>query len=301
MRILHLSDTHVRRATGPDGRGVDARASLRQILRDCAEVPRLDVLVITGDVADDGSREAYADVRDLVNGFARDRGIPAILSTGNHDERHAFTEVLGHGHLETTDPVRLEHAGEERAAATLIGGHRIVTLDSLVPGKGYGRIGPAQLAWLRDLLAEPAAAGTVLAFHHPPIALPGVEVQHALGLQNPDDLAETIRDSDVRAVLCGHFHLQLSGFLGSVPVWVTPGVVNRVDLTATPGTERTVRGASATLVDLDGPLFHTLHARDPRVGETIHEAGAGEMAAVIAELGPGYDRSTPGPRASTAR
>jgi 3',5'-cyclic AMP phosphodiesterase CpdA len=289
MRILHLSDTHVRRATGADGRGVDARASLRQILRDCAEVPRLDALVVTGDLADDGSREAYADVRDLVHGFARARGIPVILSTGNHDERHAFTQVLGDGHLETTDTVRMESADDERVAASLVGGCRIVTLDSLVPGKGYGRIGPAQLAWLRDLLAEPAPAGTVLAFHHPPIALPGVEVQHALGLQNPDDLAEAIRDSDVRVVLCGHFHLQLFGMLESVPVWVTPGVVNRVDLTATPGTERTIRGASATLVELGGPsspLFHTLHARDPQVGETIHEADAEEMAAIIAKLGP---------------
>ncbi len=289
MRILHLSDTHVRRATGVDGRGVDARASLRRILRDCAEVPGLDALVVTGDVADDGSREAYADVRNLVGAFARERGIPAILSTGNHDERHAFTEVLGCGHLETAGTVRLESADEERAAASLVGGYRIVTLDSLVPGKGYGRISAAQLDWLRDVLAEPAPAGTVLAFHHPPIAVAGVEVQRALGLRNPHELAETIRDSDVRVMLCGHFHLQLFGMLESVPVWVTPGVVNRVDLTATPGTERTIKGASATLVELGGPsspLFHTLHARDPQIGETVHEADAEEMAAVIAELGP---------------
>jgi len=77
--------------------------------------------------------------------------------------------------------------------------------------------------------------------------------------------------------------------LGSVPVWVTPGVVTRIDLTATPGTERAVKGASASLVDLGGPhstVFHTLHARDPHLGQTAYEADAMEMATVIAKLGP---------------
>jgi Icc protein len=287
MRILHLSDTHVRRATGPDGRGVDARESLRLMLRDCADVPAIDVLVVTGDVADDGSREAYADVRDLVETFTRERDIPAILSTGNHDERHAFTQVLGVGHRDPA--VHLESADGERAAASLINGFRFVTLDSLVPGKGYGRISPAQLTWLRDLLATPSPYGTVLAFHHPPIALPGVEIQRALGLQNPSDLSDAITGTDVRLILCGHFHLQLSGMLTGVPVWVTPGVVNRIDLTARTGTERTVRGASASVIDLTdprSPIFHTLHARDPRTGETLHEAGAAEVAEIIAKLGP---------------
>jgi hypothetical protein len=51
-------------------------------------------------------------------------------------------------------------------------------------------------------------------------------------------------------------------------------VVSRGDLTAAPGTERVVRGASASLVELGGaagPMFHTFHARDPRAHETVYE------------------------------
>jgi Icc protein len=217
----------------------------------------------------------------------RERDIPAILTTGNHDERHAFTQVLGTGHREPT--TYLESADGERAAVSLIDGFRFVTLDSLVPGKGYGRIGPVQLSWLRDVLDTPSPYGTILAFHHPPIAVPGVDIQRALGLQNPSELAGTLTGSDVRLILCGHFHLQLSGFLSGVPVWVTPGVVNRVDLTARPGTERILRGASASLIDLtatEPPIFHTMHARDPRIGQTLHEADAAEVAEIIAKLGP---------------
>ena len=68
MRILHLSDTHLTQMTGPDGDGVDTRQSLRRILHDCRELPGLDAVVVTGDVADDGSREAYTDALELVGG-----------------------------------------------------------------------------------------------------------------------------------------------------------------------------------------------------------------------------------------
>ncbi|GAA2658537.1 metallophosphoesterase [Paractinoplanes durhamensis] len=289
LRILHLSDTHLTRAHGLDSDGVDTRASLRRILDDCREIPGLDVVVVTGDIADDGSPEAYTETRDLVVAFARARRVPVLFSTGNHDERTAFTAVLGSGHVDAAGrdrPVaQFGGADGERAAVTMVSGYRIITLDSLVPGKSYGRISEAQLAWLRGVLAQPAPYATILAFHHPPVAVPGVAVQAALGLRNGSELADAIAATDVRLILCGHFHLQLFGMLASVPVWVTPGVVTRIDLTATPGTERAVKGASASLVDLGGPhspLFHTLHARDPYAGETAYEADATEMTAIIA-------------------
>jgi hypothetical protein len=108
-------------------------------------------------------------------------------------------------------------------------------------------------------------------------------------LQNAAALRTAIEHSDVRVVLCGHFHHQMTGRLGATQVVVTPGVVNRIDLTAARGTERAVVGASATVVELDGPhspLSYVLHARDPRTGRTVYELDADELAGVIAELGP---------------
>jgi 3',5'-cyclic AMP phosphodiesterase CpdA len=228
----------------------------------------------------------------MIGTFARVRVIPAIFSTGNHDERHAFTEVLGSGHRDATGADRpvaeLESAAGERAAASIVDGVRVITLDTLVPDKAYGQVSDVQLDWLRGLLTTGAPHGSILAFHHPPIGLPGVETHRALGLQNGADLAGVIRGTDVRLILCGHFHLQLSGLLGTTPVWVTPGVVSRIDLTGPPGTVRTVRGPGATLIDLSAaaPVFHTLHARDPQAGALLHEADATEVAELIAKLGP---------------
>ena len=275
MRILHLSDTHLTREPGPNADGIDTRRTLERLLNDCSGVAGLDAVLVTGDVADDGAPAAYADARALVGEFAEARGIPVLWTTGNHDDRKAFADELGFPEADFL------------AAVTEVKGHRVITLDTLVPGKAYGWLGEAQLAWLRSVLATPAPAGTVLAFHHPPIAL-DVDVQQKLNLLDAADLAAAVQGTDVRLILTGHFHLQLFGLLDNVPVWVTPGVVNRIDLTGPPGAERAVRGASATLVDLSSPgspLLHVLHARDPRAGELAHETAPDLMARVIAELG----------------
>jgi len=50
--------------------------------------------VVSGDVADDGSPEAYAAAAGLVGGFARSHGARQVYCTGNHDDRAGFAEVL---------------------------------------------------------------------------------------------------------------------------------------------------------------------------------------------------------------
>ncbi|WP_436533305.1 metallophosphoesterase [Actinoplanes sp. HUAS TT8] len=273
MRLLHLSDTHLTREAEPNPYGIDPAESLRRILRDCSELPGVDAILVSGDVADDGTPEAYAQAFELIG----NREVPAFFTTGNHDERGAFAAVLGCGHPK---PVA-EFDGPERAAVSLIEGYRLVTLDSLIPGKTYGRISARQLDWLREILTEPAPEGTVVAFHHPPVIVPGHRVQEWAGLRNGDELAAVLTGTDVRLILCGHFHLQLFGMFAGAPLWVTPGVVNRIDLTGTPGVDRFVKGASATLIDLGGPhspVLHTLHARDPEMGRTAYEVDFREVS-----------------------
>jgi Icc protein len=283
VRILHLSDCHIPRSRGIGSAGVDARVTLTQLLTDCQHLERIDLVVVSGDVSDDGSREGYASALELIGRFARDRGVPQVYCTGNHDDRDAFAAVLGSGHLdqggEQTGYLAPSAVGE-RAAVSEVGGYRVITLDSLVPGQVHGWISEAQLAWLREILAQPSEAGSVLVLHHPPIALDH-GWRKSVGLQNAAGLCAAIEGSDVQVILCGHFHAQITGRLGSVPVWVGPGIITRMDLTAPPRISRAVRGAAATVVDLGGPhspMFHLLHARDPRAGQTVYliDAMSGE-------------------------
>ncbi|RRS00383.1 metallophosphoesterase [Glycomyces terrestris] len=285
MRVLQLSDTHLTGDGALHRTGVDAAAALRGLLAHLAPLRRVDLVVVTGDIADDGSPAAYRLARDLIGAYAAERGAPLVLTTGNADDRTAFTDVLGSGHL---GPDLREAAldavhSPERAAATVLDGVRVVTLDTLVPGKVHGRIGAAQLTWLRGLLAVPAPRGTVLAFHHPPIRFPNA-VQEPPTLANPRDLADAIDGTDVRVVLTGHYHLQLAGRLGPAAVWTGPAVVNRRDLSCGDEAVRYVSGSAATLIDLadlDAPVFHTLQA-----GDTIAETGGERLREALRHTSP---------------
>lgn len=284
-RILHLSDTHVS-ATGPDEDGVDAVASLELMLRDARHVPGLDLVVVSGDVADDGSAEGCTAVRERVARFAAGRGIPHVYSTGNHDSRPGFAAALGSGHLAADGSDRgelMDAARDTRAAVSRVGGLRVVTLDSLVPGRTHGHLDEDQLGWLADLLATPADDGTVVVLHHPPLVPPALSWLRPVVLQDIEALGAVVRGRDVRVILTGHLHFQVSGSLAGVPVQVTPGVVTRIDTTAPTGLVRGVLGAGCTVVDVGGPgelSCHVLAARDPRAGEQVYlfDAATGDDA-----------------------
>lgn len=87
--------------------------------------------------------------------------------------------------LPEPDSVLESGASERAAVSTVADGWRFVTLDSLVPGHIHGQLSRAQLDWLRDVLREPAAQGTVLALHHPPISLDMSSTQAVFGLRDP--------------------------------------------------------------------------------------------------------------------
>lgn len=274
-RVLHLSDTHVA-ANGIDEDGVDALASLERLLVDARHVPDLDLVVVSGDVSDDGSVAGCRAVLDRVAAFAGARGIPHVYCTGNHDARDSFREVLQTGHLDADGDnvgTPLVDSASSCAAVSHVGGLRVITLDSLVPGHTHGVVSVEQLTALTSILSSTSNRGTLLVLHHPPLTLASHPHVRTVVLRNIPDLAAVVAGSDVRAVLTGHLHFQAMGFLREIPVWVTPGVVTRIDTSSAPHLVRGVLGASATVVDLpdhNSPTFHLLTARDPRAGEEVY-------------------------------
>ncbi|MFC7403726.1 metallophosphoesterase [Georgenia alba] len=257
VRILHLSDTHFL----AEGRhnGVDTLAATERVLAACSELEPPDVVVVSGDVSEDGTPESYELARSVIGSWAHGVGAPAIFAVGNHDRRAPFRAVLGDGHLASFsdihgDAEEVRHGPRTDApvdGVSIHDGLRVVTLDTSVPGAGRGELAPASLAWLREVLAEPAPRGTVIVLHHPPLH-PATRLHEAIRLRRPEALVEAVTGTDVRVMLAGHYHHAMTGVLSGIPVVVTPGVTNRTETLVRYGTERAVRGSAATLVEL-GP------------------------------------------------
>lgn len=268
MRILHLSDTHLM-APGefhnPDfNGGTDPAQMLTDALHRLRHLDRLDLVVVSGDVSDDGTVDSYQLGARLIGGWARERGAEVVWAVGNHDERGAFRRVLGNGVAGAVPDEGLPAGGHPGEApvygVTTVAGRRVVTVDSQVSGRIEGRVDAGQLAWLRGVLAQPAG-GTVLVCHHPPIA-PHTPLHHGIELQNPAELLDVLAGSDVELILSGHYHhpviesVTVAGGDGgtgtgprSVPVLVSHGIINTSDLLCEPGWEQSMRTSGALLVE----------------------------------------------------
>lgn len=266
LRILHLSDTHLMDAGVLHQGTVDTVAAYSFTLESFANAGPLDLVVLSGDMSDDGSPASYRTLRSLTGDFAARHGAVAIYAMGNHDQRTGFREVLGNGHHDSgsgSNNSGSNNSGalsgvELAAEAPIVGishvaGYRIITVDSSVPGRTHGFVDGEQLAWLRAELATSYGHGTVVVIHHPPVE-PVTALHHGIELMNADQLAEALAGTDTVAILSGHYHHHLSDVLAAgssrIPVVVTSGIVNSNDVMAAPGHERAVAGSGGTLITI---------------------------------------------------
>jgi 3',5'-cyclic-AMP phosphodiesterase len=232
LRILHLSDSHLFGDDSLQYDQVDTLAALQRVLERAGTLDRTDAVVLSGDLSNDGSAQSYRRLRALVEPWGAAHGSAAVYAMGNHDLPAGFEEVLG-----------------DREGVTTLRGFRIVCVDSSVPGAGFGELRPAQLDWLREVLQTPAPNGTVLVLHHPPVPA-ATALLAALELRNPEQLLEVCRGTDVRLILCGHYHHPMAAEFGGIPVVVAPGIANTSDALAPAGTERATVGSGFAVVEL---------------------------------------------------
>jgi 3',5'-cyclic-AMP phosphodiesterase len=245
--VVQLSDPHVP-ADGFLFDRVDAIARVQASVEMIAAAGcSPDVLVLSGDVADQGAAEAYVRLRPVIDAALQRFGAKLLVAPGNHDDVALLsTHLLGRN----PEPGPLDEI-------VRVGGLRVIGLDSSVRGAVHGELGDMQLHALADELAEPAADGTVLVVHHPPI-WSTTPTSQLVALREPQRLAAVIRNTDVRLVLSGHTHRVSAGTLTGVPVWVSPSTGSHADVFAGNGF-RGHAGGGFTRVDIldDGEIIAT--------------------------------------------
>ncbi|MFJ7748786.1 phosphodiesterase [Arthrobacter sp. NPDC097144] len=262
--ILHLSDTHLVAGPDPLYGAVDSRARLAEIftrLETSGQKP--EAIVFTGDLADKGEPQAYANLRDIVVPVAERMGARLIWAMGNHDNREHFKSALLD---EAPDMAPVDRV-------YMVNGLRIITLDSTVPGYHHGELSGAQLDWLRDVLKTPAPDGTILALHHPPV--PSVQDLTVLvELRHQRDLAAALKGSDVRSIIAGHLHYSTFATFAGIPVSVASATCYTQDL-STPGSRGQDAGQGFNMVHVYADsVVHSVVplAADKTVGERVDEA-----------------------------
>lgn len=194
IRILQITDTHLFTGKHETLLGVNTWASFNAVLNAvAAENCHYDLIVATGDLAQDHSVEAY---QHFAEGIAR-LAAPCVWLPGNHDYQPAMFTTLAASGI----------AGQKQV---LIGDRwQAVLLDSQVFGVPHGELSDYQLEWLECAMAAEPQRHTLILLHHPPLPS-GCSWLDQHSLRNPHMLDTVLQRYPLaKTLLCGHIHQEL--------------------------------------------------------------------------------------------
>ncbi|TRW80351.1 phosphodiesterase [Mycolicibacterium sp. 018/SC-01/001] len=255
MLIAQLSDLHIRPA-GTLYHGVtDSNQALADAIEHVLGVDRRpDLVLLTGDLVDEGRPEEYQTLRHILTSLT----IPHLVIPGNHDDRENLRAAFSdHPYLPRSGP--LHFCVDDHPV-------RIIGLDSTVPGDHHGHIDRNGLEWLGDALASDTNKPTIVMLHHPPVRS-GISYMDEYRYFDGAELCSVIeRFDNVEIVLCGHVHRPMMRRWANTVLCTSPSTATQIDLALT----RTEPSSHA------GPRGYMLHLWNPDDGLISHLCHIGD-------------------------
>lgn len=268
MLIAQITDIHL--GFEPDNPDEFNRQRLDCVLRTLGEmVPRPDLLLATGDLADTGDdKESYDRLKIALTKLA----IPVHFALGNHDGRDAFRATFPN--IPMPDGF-LQYAIEDHEL-------RILVLDTLEEGRHGGAFCETRAAWLRARLAEAPGRPTLIVLHHPPI-----ESGLSWMTENPEALwvkrleAIVSAQDNIVAVIAGHLHRPVVTQWAGTTLAICPSTAPQVALDLDGIDPERPDGRPMIIAD---PPYYAVHHWDGR-RLVSHFDTAGDHV-VLARYGP---------------
>jgi Icc protein len=193
LTLAQVTDTHLLEQPDDLLRGCNPLQNLKAVLGEVAR-HQPDGLLLTGDLADQGSTAAYEHLREALSGV----DCPIYWLPGNHDDLANLQSVLQS--FQYYQPQAID-----------LGEWRLLTLNSVLAEAKFGEgfLAEDQLQWLSAELTHHPHRPTAIALHHHPVPT-GIDWMDQISLQNPDDLLAVLDSApQVQMVLFGHIHHDL--------------------------------------------------------------------------------------------
>jgi 3',5'-cyclic-AMP phosphodiesterase len=177
FRIAQITDTHLRQQPVDVADHLGPDACLERTV-EALRAHSPDAVLLTGDIADDGSREATNRVRSIVERL----GFPIIATPGNHDLTASVEQVFG-------------------TSRVIVPEWEMVVVNTVIAATEHGRV---DIEMLAEQLAQTVGRPTLIAMHHPPITL---STHRWFQLDGASDMVRLLTQyRNVKAVVSGHLH-----------------------------------------------------------------------------------------------
>ena len=218
MKIIQLTDLHL----VPEGQKIHEIVPSQRFEQALANIKLrhsdLDLLVITGDLCNDGDTPSYRLLRALLEKYK----LNYQLVLGNHDQREPFkgifpeTAIDPHGFIQS----KMQSDGEV-----------YLFLDTLQEGQVAGSYCEKRQDWLRNELKSHLNDPVYVFLHHPPFKV-GMKEMDNCNLADGEILGEILNShANVKHLFCGHLHRPLHGVWRGIPFSCQPSIVHQFTFT----------------------------------------------------------------------
>ncbi len=192
MIIVQLSDLHVGSQFLPE--------VFETVVKEVNEL-NPDVIVITGDLTNEGLMKEYEKCKSLLMQFKTKK---IISISGNHDYRNT-------GYLLFKKFFPFQTVNELDNDVVL------VTVGTARPDRNEGEVGYRQNLWLERTMKKYKDKIKIVAMHHHLIPIPDTGSDQ-LTVVDAGDILRTVLDTGVDVVLCGHKHRPWAWNFGKLTV-----------------------------------------------------------------------------------
>ncbi|MFY0615366.1 MAG: phosphodiesterase [Hyphomicrobiaceae bacterium] len=253
MLIAQLSDPHVCAENTLYQGLVDSNAMLVAAVRHVNELlPVPDVVILSGDVTENGADEEYAHCRKILSAIEQ----PLIVIPGNHDKREAFRSCF-------SDMDYLPQTGPLHFVISELGPVRIVGIDVIVSGAHHGEINDQVIDWLDDCLAAEPDRPTMIILHQPPFksGIPFIDEYRCFGGERLEKLLANY--TMVERVVCGHVHRFIQRRFAGTLICTAPSTTTSIALRLSAGAD------PASYLEPPALLLHSWHPTDGMVTHLV--------------------------------
>jgi 3',5'-cyclic AMP phosphodiesterase CpdA len=195
-----------------------------------------DVLIVSGDLTDDGLVFQFEKARDELSKLKCDN---LIIFPGNHDYRHTgyllFKEYFPIAKPDSAKVYEYKDINSDNKNPQRV---IVTTIDTARPDRDEGEVGHVQNLWLNKTLKKydknkiqnsnddnnvkrnnkNNQIKKIVAMHHHLIAIPDTGYTNVVGISDAGDILRTCLENDVDLVICGHKHRPWLWNLGSMKI-----------------------------------------------------------------------------------
>lgn len=240
MLIAQISDIHA----SADNDNIQRLGRVVSWLSDF----RPDILVLSGDLVDDGWVAGYDAIKQALQRLA----CRSLILPGNADKRATMRAAL--------PEVNYWHHGAPMHFAEPCGDALVIGLDVCVDGQAYGDV-TAHLPWLETTL-QANEQKTVLLFTHHHIFRSGIAVLDDVMCKGINALENLLKRSGRPpvAICSGHVHRPMAGIVAGVPAYICGSICPANPLAIDPSrTPEMYDGPSLMIHDLENGRLVSSH------------------------------------------